>query len=185
MSPNDGRTIIANDDNIVLMSPPPLIDRRLKNNNSNDRTASSTPATSTSSSPCLQPSTPPHVPSGFALQLNDAIATADLEQQEDTSNGNIVVSSSSIRNDVVIASPASQKSLRTHNPIRAIVDPIMAHSVKCGKERGDGKDQISLAVSSQHEIACLLSSDMCCVFLHQSCVLNSTCLSLYCYLTNS
>jgi len=145
MSPNDGRTIIANDDNIVLMSPP-LIDRRLKNNNSNDRTASSTPATSTSSSPYLQPSTPPHVPSGFALQLNDAIASADLEQQEDTSNGNIVVSSSLIRNDVVIASPASQKSLRTHNPIRAIVDPIMAHSIKCGKERGDGKDQISLAL---------------------------------------
>eukprot|EP00984_Skeletonema_dohrnii_P031476 scaffold24019_cov159-Skeletonema_dohrnii-CCMP3373.AAC.1 len=145
MSPNDGQTIIANDDNIVLMSPP-LIDRRLKNNNSNDRTASSTPATSTSSSPYLQPSTPPHVPSGFALQLNDAIASADLEQQEDTSNGNIVVSSSLIRNDVVIASPASQKSLRTHNPIRAIVDPIMAHSVKCGKERGDGKDQISLAL---------------------------------------
>jgi len=145
MSPNDGQTIIANDDNIVLMSPP-LIDRRLKNNNSNDRTASSTPATSTSSSPYLQPSTPPHVPSGFALQLNDAIASADLEQQEDTSNGNIVVSSSLIRNDVVIASPASQKSLRTHNPIRAIVDPIMAHSIKCGKERGDGKDQISLAL---------------------------------------
>eukprot|EP00985_Skeletonema_marinoi_P007544 scaffold3316_cov94-Skeletonema_marinoi.AAC.27 len=145
MSPNDGQTIIANDDSIVLMSPP-LIDRRLKNNNSNDRTASSTPATSTSSSPYLQPSTPPHVTSGFALQLNDAIATADLEQQEDTSNDNIVVSSSSIRNDVVIASPASQKSLRTHNPIRAIVDPIMAHSIKCGKERGDGKDQISLAL---------------------------------------
>lgn len=42
--------------------------------------------------------------------------------------------------------PASLKSLRTHNPIRAIVDPIVANSVKCGKERGDGKDQISLAV---------------------------------------
>lgn len=163
MSPNDGQTIIANDDSIVLMSPP-LIDRRLKNNNSNDRTASSTPATSTSSSPYLQPSTPPHVPSGFALQLNDAISTADLEQQEDISNGNIVVSSSSIRNDAVIASPASQKSLRTHNPIRAIVDPIMAHSIQCGKERGDGKDQISLAVSSQHEFACLLSSMTCVMY---------------------
>jgi hypothetical protein len=48
--------------------------------------------------------------------------------------------------------PASQKSLRTHNPIRAIVDPIVANSVKCGKERGDGKDQISLAVSFFHSI---------------------------------
>ena len=43
--------------------------------------------------------------------------------------------------------PASRKSLRTYNPIRSIVDPIMATSIKCGKERGDGKDQISLAVS--------------------------------------
>ena len=43
--------------------------------------------------------------------------------------------------------PASEKSLRTNNPIRAIVDPIVASSVKCGKKRGDGKDQISLAVS--------------------------------------
>ena len=43
--------------------------------------------------------------------------------------------------------PASKKSLRTHNPIRAIVDPIVASSIKCGEERGDGKDQISLAVS--------------------------------------
>jgi hypothetical protein len=48
--------------------------------------------------------------------------------------------------------PASQKSLRTHNPIRAIVDPIVANSVKCGKERGDGKDQISLAVRFFHSI---------------------------------
>ena len=40
----------------------------------------------------------------------------------------------------------SDKALRTHNPIRAIVDPIVANSIKCGKERGDGKDQISLAV---------------------------------------
>ena len=48
---------------------------------------------------------------------------------------------------------ASDKALRTHNPIRAIVDPIVANSIKCGKERGDGKDQISLAVCSA--IRCL------------------------------
>lgn len=42
--------------------------------------------------------------------------------------------------------PPSAKSLRTTNPIREIVDPIVASSVKCGKDRGDGKDQISLAL---------------------------------------
>jgi hypothetical protein len=45
--------------------------------------------------------------------------------------------------------PASQKSLRTTNPIRSIVDPIVASSLKSGKERGDGKDHISLAVRAQ------------------------------------
>jgi hypothetical protein len=43
--------------------------------------------------------------------------------------------------------PASAKSGRTINPIRAIVDPI-AKQIKSGTERGDGKDPISLAVSS-------------------------------------
>ncbi|KAL7544221.1 hypothetical protein ACHAWF_007600 [Thalassiosira exigua] len=42
--------------------------------------------------------------------------------------------------------PASSKSRRTHNPIRAVVDPVASGSIKCGKERGDGKDQISLAL---------------------------------------
>jgi hypothetical protein len=41
--------------------------------------------------------------------------------------------------------PASDKSIRTKNPIRAIVDPIVAN-VQSGRERGDGKDLISLAV---------------------------------------
>lgn len=41
--------------------------------------------------------------------------------------------------------PASEKSLRTTNPIRAIVDPIVASTL--GQERDDGKDHISLAVS--------------------------------------
>ena len=39
--------------------------------------------------------------------------------------------------------PASNKSLRTFNPIRAIVDPILRQS---SKENPDGKQQISLAV---------------------------------------
>jgi hypothetical protein len=41
---------------------------------------------------------------------------------------------------------ASKKSLRTTNPIRAIVDPIVANGIPSGEERGDGKDHISLAV---------------------------------------
>jgi hypothetical protein len=42
--------------------------------------------------------------------------------------------------------PASAKSIRTRNPIRAIVDPIVAN-IKLGCQREDGKDPISLAVS--------------------------------------
>ena len=40
---------------------------------------------------------------------------------------------------------ASSKSIRTLNPIRAIVDPIV-RSVLSGNEREDGKSHISLAV---------------------------------------
>lgn len=42
--------------------------------------------------------------------------------------------------------PPSEKSLRTTNPIRAIVDPIVASL--SGQERNDGKNHISLAVGS-------------------------------------
>lgn len=41
--------------------------------------------------------------------------------------------------------PASAKSIRTINPIRAIVDPI-AKNIQTGEQRGDGKDVISLAL---------------------------------------
>ena len=51
--------------------------------------------------------------------------------------------------------PASQKSLRTTNPIRALVDPIVAN-IRTGKERGDGKDLISLAV--RHALQASVSS---------------------------
>jgi tyrosine aminotransferase len=139
--------MIDYDDGIVTMSS--LVGKHLQKIKSDEGTDSSTtPATSTSSSPYLHPlaSPPSNVPSGFTLQLNDAIISTapHLEQHEDSSDKIAALSSR-----VVIAAPASQKSQRTHNPIRAIVDPIMALSVKCGKERGDGKDQISLAVSSQ------------------------------------
>jgi hypothetical protein len=42
--------------------------------------------------------------------------------------------------------PASAKSMRTINPIRAIVDPFVKN-IQTGEQRGDGKDLISLAVS--------------------------------------
>ena len=45
--------------------------------------------------------------------------------------------------------PASRKARRTRNPIRAIMDPIMADArTTGGGRRHDGKGQISLAVSS-------------------------------------
>mmetsp|Transcript_19314 Transcript_19314/g.27523 ORF Transcript_19314/g.27523 Transcript_19314/m.27523 type:complete len:496 (-) Transcript_19314:167-1654(-) len=53
---------------------------------------------------------------------------------------------------------ASKKSLRTSNPIRALVDPIVSSSIKCGKLRGDNKDQISLALgdpSSSNDMSAL------------------------------
>jgi len=46
--------------------------------------------------------------------------------------------------------PASMKSQRTRNPIREIVDPIVANSRD--SQRADDKEQISLAVSTH---ACL------------------------------
>mmetsp|Transcript_13610 Transcript_13610/g.29607 ORF Transcript_13610/g.29607 Transcript_13610/m.29607 type:complete len:556 (-) Transcript_13610:148-1815(-) len=91
-----------------------------------------TPATSASSSPSLPPTNPPphvHVPSCFEQLNGTTITTTACEEGERS-----------------WVAPASRKSLRTHNPIRAIVDPIMATSIKSGEERGDGKDQISLAL---------------------------------------
>lgn len=119
---------------------PPFSDKlhKVDNSESTASSESSTPVTSTSSSPSFYASTPPKLHQSFVpLQLNDAVA--QLADENDVDN---IASPSK----VVVAAPASKKSLRTHNPIRAIVDPIMAHSVKCGKERGDGKDQISLAL---------------------------------------
>jgi hypothetical protein len=40
---------------------------------------------------------------------------------------------------------ASAKSLRTVNPIRAIMEPI-GETIQSGEARGDGKDLITLAV---------------------------------------
>ena len=49
---------------------------------------------------------------------------------------------------------ASDKSKRTVNPIRAIVDPILSLNASRSNERDDGKDFINLSVST---IDCLQS----------------------------
>ena len=102
-----------------------------------------TPATSTSSSPALPPSLAPTDVDDEPLKLTSLDTASSISVESDADIGD-TTNSSPLSSWVA---PASSKSLRTHNPIRAIVDPIMANSIKCGKERGDGKDQISLAVS--------------------------------------
>lgn len=109
-----------------------------------------TPLTSASSSPASF-STPP--------TLEDSLVCLDLGHRLDdeatrttTTAMNMV---SNAGNGAVIISlnddggwrtmPASKKAQRTLNPIRAIMDPIMATAQK---SRDDGKSQISLAVSA-------------------------------------
>ena len=106
---------------------------KLRSESESETLATNSITSSTVSSPSLHPLSVPN-------DRDDVPELDDLQLLNDDS----IISASSA---VIAMAPASRKSLRTHNPIRAIVDPIMAHSIKCGKERGDGKDQISLAVS--------------------------------------
>ena len=53
--------------------------------------------------------------------------------------------------------PMSEKAQRTTNPIRRIVDPIVAN-IQNGSERGDGKDHISLAVRFKYSLVHSCSS---------------------------
>ncbi|KAL9186669.1 hypothetical protein ACHAXT_005907 [Thalassiosira profunda] len=103
--------------------------------------ANPTPTTSASSSPSLPPASPPAVdlPPCFA-QLHGTAASSVSSAPDDASG------CKGVKEEKAWTAPASRKSLRTHNPIRALVDPIMASSIESGKERGDGKDQISLAL---------------------------------------
>ena len=117
--------------------------------NKKDGATTNTPATSASSSPALSSTTPNEdfVNEMCFEELNvssikEEIPIHDDDDDDDNNNG----ANEEKRHRSWVA-PASKKSLRTHNPIRAIVDPIMASSIKSGVERGDGKDQISLAVS--------------------------------------
>lgn len=99
-----------------------------------------TPATSASSSPSLAPCPHPAVPSLVRL-VDDSESTANGHREDNAGEPEPEEEAWTV--------PASSKSRRTHNPIRAVVDPIVASSVKSGRERGDGKDQISLAVSQE------------------------------------
>ena len=106
-----------------------------------------TPLTSASSSPSSF-STPP--------TLGDSLARLDLGHRLDdeamkTTATNMVsnAGNGAVTNDDGgwKTMPASKKAQRTLNPIRAIMDPIMATAQK---SRDDGKSQISLAVSALH-----------------------------------
>ena len=112
-----------------------------------------TPLTSASSSPSSF-STPP--------TLGDSLARLDLGHRLDdeamkrtatkaTKATNMVsnAGNGAVTNDDGgwKTMPASKKAQRTLNPIRAIMDPIMATAQK---SRDDGKSQISLAVSALH-----------------------------------
>ncbi len=147
-----------------------------------------TPATSATSSPSLPPSTPPPNDIRFIFERLNANIDDDCNDNEPggttstattitvstltssattnvnakaaaaaVSNANLV--NDEIRTDALWNIPASKKSLRTRNPIRAIVDPIMAAAAASSAAKvassdtsdnndlGGGKDQISLAVS--------------------------------------
>ena len=120
--------------------------------------ATVTPPTSASSSPSLpstsSPSTPPPT---MMMMMMAAIAPRSIRLGGLGRLASVPASSSS--SSCLWRIPASRKSLRTRNPIRAIVDPIMAAEMaRSDMIDGDddksttttttaGKDQISLAVS--------------------------------------
>ena len=127
-----------------------------------------TPSTSASSSPSLPSSTPPPTPPPpvamaaaiarrgsirFGGMMGRRLASSvPAEEEDDEEEGaSPLTSPSSSSSGWRI--PASRKSMRTRNPIRAIVDPIMAAEMARGGDDDEyptttaRKDQISLAVS--------------------------------------
>ena len=73
-------------------------------------------------------------------------ASISMDDTADGRPGNDSHSSSTLPTPSWPTLPASLKSQRTRNPIRAIVDPIVASAGKTNRD--DGKDLISLAVSA-------------------------------------
>jgi len=108
-----------------------------------------TPLTSASSSPASF-STPPTLEDSLVCldlghRLDDeATTTTTTNMVSNAGNGAVIISSNDDGGWRTML-PASKKAQRTLNPIRAIMDPIMATAQK---SRDDGKSQISLAVSA-------------------------------------
>ena len=132
-----------------------------------------TPSTSASSSPSLPSSTPPPAPPPpVAMSAIDArggirfggmgrlasvpassFGRDEVDGEDDEGDAPSSSSTSSSSSGGGWRIPASRKSMRTRNPIRAIVDPIMAAEMARSSDDGESttaaprKDQISLAVS--------------------------------------
>ena len=110
-----------------------------------------TPLTSASSSPASF-STPPTLEDSLVRldlghRLDDEATTTAMNMVSNAGNGAVIISSNDDGGWRTM--PASKKAQRTLNPIRAIMDPIMATAQK---SRDDGKSQISLAVSALYNI---------------------------------
>lgn len=154
--------LFKKDVNVEILVDEQEAEKRITEMSAKPTTTTTTPATSTTSSPSLPSSTTPS-----PLQ-SDSFVFESLEKYSDENNLNdriptiIAIESTSanemmdqpgdneINNDARnvklqwTRAPPSKKSLRTRNPIRAIVDPIMSSSANKGQSE---KEQISLAVS--------------------------------------
>lgn len=181
LTKDDNEVAVAVEDEMVELEGS-LLEMLAKSTTS----TSATQSTSASSSPSLPPSTPPLNDGRFIFEclnnnvdddLNDngpaattttATAITLSPSHTSTTTNAMAAPSTTIFNNINDESttnslwevPASKKSLRTRNPIRAIVDPIMAaaasSSASATKEelsssadtcKDDVKEQISLAVS--------------------------------------
>jgi hypothetical protein len=122
-------------------------DLKADNDDESATTADVTPLTSASSSPSLGPSfsTPSSLDdSDLGYRLGDEATKSTMTMVNSAGNGAVI---SSDDGGGWKTMPASKKAQRTCNPIRAIMDPIMATAQT---SREDGKSQISLAVSASH-----------------------------------
>ena len=118
-------------------------DLKADNDDESASTVDVTPLTSAASSPSLGPSfsTPSSLDdSDLGYRLGDE---ATMTMVHNAGNGAVI---SSDDGGGWKTMPASKKAQRTCNPIRAIMDPIMATAQT---SREDGKSQISLAVSAR------------------------------------
>jgi hypothetical protein len=121
-------------------------DLKADNDDESASTVDVTPLTSAASSPSLGPSfsTPSSLDdSDLGYRLGDETTKSTMTMVNNAGNGAVI---SSDDGGGWKTMPASKKAQRTCNPIRAIMDPIMATAQT---SREDGKSQISLAVSAR------------------------------------